>query len=126
MDRERAHAMRLAACVERKGEERFGRFRLPVRDPLVVSAPLKVWIVEVDCGAEVSSRGKRDHSRAVRASQRRPKSRRELEVAEMVGGELRLDAAGVPRQRSRHDARVVDESMDGAAGGEESLSKRVD
>ena len=56
----------------------------------------------------------RDHPRAAAVRQQRPQQVGEREVAEVVGGELRLPARPHPRLRAGHDRRVVDEDVDAA------------
>ena len=107
--------MRLAARVERDGEERVRGFRLAVCNPLVVWAALEVRIVEVDPAAGVTSRRQSNDARALGLSQRGPESRRELKVAEVVGRELGLEPASISRERRRHDARIVHENVERAA-----------
>ena len=44
----------------------------------------------------------------------------------MVGGELRLVAPGVARERARHDAGAVHQDVQRLAGGEEAVREGVD
>src|SRR5438874_12463203 len=103
--------MRLAARIQREREEGVRGLRLPVRDPLVVRTALEVRVLEVDSSIRVPSRRQSDDARAVRLAQRRPEARSELEVAEVVRGELRLEAPPIPDEWSRHDPGVVDQDV---------------
>ena len=47
-------------------------------------------------------------------------------MAEVVDGELRLEAALVPGQRGRHDPSVVDEEVQRAPGGQVSIGEGID
>src|ERR1700682_2056971 len=114
-----------AAPSGRDGAAAAARLGLAVGEPLVVRAPLEVRIVEVDPGPEVPSRRKRDDARPERLAQRRQESRGELERAQVVGRELRLEAAAVPDEWSRHDPRVVHQDVEGAAGREESPGEGI-
>ena len=52
-----------------------------------------------------------DHAGTCRGLQCRQQAEGELEVAEVVGRELRFVAAGIALQRPAHDARVVDQDV---------------
>ena len=67
-------------------------------------------------------RGQRDDAGAAVGGERGPQQVGQREVAEVVGGELRLEfipAHPDPRHRARPDRGVVDEHVDAAAGLEE-------
>jgi len=118
--------MRLAARIECQGEERVGGLRLSIGPPLVVWAALEVRILEVDARAAVPPRRQRHHPRALRAAQRRPEPRRELEVAQMIRRQLRLEPAAVAHERWRHDARVVHQHVQRPARRDEASGERID
>jgi hypothetical protein len=61
-----------------------------------------------------------------RGAQRGQQGQRQLEVAEVVGRELRFVTARVPDQRAAHDARVVDQDVQRAAGVEVAGGEGVD
>ena len=87
--------------------------RTPLRRPMESSAPVPV-------------RAERDHARAFGGCQGGPEAAGELEVAEVVGGELRLVATGVARQRRRHHARVVDEDVERLDRGDDAGCEAID
>jgi hypothetical protein len=47
-------------------------------------------------------------------------------VADVIGGELRLEAATIAFERGRHDPRVVDEDVQWAPGREELPGEGID
>jgi len=126
VDGEGTDAMRLAARIERQGEQGVRRLRLSVRFPLVVGASLELRILEVDPRAAVPARRQRHHPGAIRLAQRWPESRRELEVADVIRRELRLEPARIAYERRRHDSRVVHEHVERPARRHEACGERID
>lgn len=110
-----------AQGVELYDEQRVRRLRLAVRLPLVVAA-LELHIVPADAGEPVTVGGHRDDP-CPAARERRPEPVDERVVAEVVGGELCLQSGADPGLGSGHDARVVDEQVDIAVRGEETLGE---
>ena len=77
--------------------------------------------------ARLCPRDDSDTTRApLAARKRRPEARRQLEVADVVGRQLRLEPARVAHQRRRHDPGVVHQHVQRAARGHEARGKRVD
>ncbi len=103
VDGEGTDAMRLAARIERQGEQGVRRLRLSVRFPLVVGASLELRILEVDPRAAVPARRQRHHPGAIRLAQRWPESRRELEVADVLDASDACEGRARRVERSRTD-----------------------
>lgn len=118
---ERPYARVPAEPVELHGEQHVRRLRLPVRPPLVV-AGAPVHVVPADAGGVVAGGGDRHDPRPARCDHR-PQPVDQGEVAEVVGRELSLPAGADPRLGAGHDARAVDDDVDGASGGEEPLGE---
>ncbi len=76
----------------------------------------EVGVLEVERRADVAARRQRDHAGAVRALQRRQEPHEQLEVADVIDRELRLEPARIARQRRGHDAGVVDQQVERALG----------
>jgi hypothetical protein len=123
---ESADAPPLGDRIERDGEQGIGRLRLAVCQPGVIGAALEVGIVEVDARAPVPVRAERDHAGTLGADEAGPEAAGELEVAEVVAGELGLVAAGIARERRRHHARVVDEDVEHVGRGEDASGEAID
>ena len=123
---EGAHAAPAAERVEVQGEQGVDRLGLRVGGPLVVVAAHEVRIGEVEPAARMSAGRERHHAGLARGHEQRPEPRRQLEVAEMVGGELALVAARIPGQRTGHDGGVVHEQIERPGGGGAGRGKRVD
>jgi hypothetical protein len=82
---------------------------------------LEVQVVEVHSRPQVAPRTQRHDARSAGGGEGVVQAQRECEVAEVVGGEVRLDALRVQREfGQRHDAGVVDEQVErsGPASGE--------
>ena len=112
--------------IEADGEECVGGLGAAVGHPLVVFGALEVRIFEIGRADAVADRTERNHARAVGGLQRGPETRGELEVAEMVGGELRFVAARVAHQGRGHDGGVVDEDVELLGAREETAGESVD
>src|SRR6202034_1403483 len=74
----------------------------------------------------VRARRERDAPGSLRLQQRGPQPRGELEVPEVVRGELKLEATGVLREGDRHDPGVVDEEMERTPRREKARGEGVD
>jgi hypothetical protein len=85
---------------------------LTIRQPPVVSATNEVGVIEVDFRALMVARGKRNDPGACRLSQGRPEAYRQLKMAKMIRGELRLISASIAREGRSHDAGVVDDRVE--------------
>jgi hypothetical protein len=84
-------------------------------------------VIPTDVGLAVGSGRDGDHAGAVRGAQGRQQALGELEVAEVVGGELLFVAACVEDPRTGgHDAGVVDQDVQGASRGAVPRCERVD
>src|SRR4051794_11972716 len=101
MDREAANAGLRAARVEGDGEQRVCGFRLRVCDPLVVGPAQEVRIFEIARAAGVCARGQGYDPRAPGGDEGRPQASRELEMAQVVGRELRLETSPVAGEGRR-------------------------
>ena len=114
VDRERAHAVRLAQLVELQREQRVGALGLAVGEPLVVVAPLEIADRR---GRARSAGGRSTTARPPARLLRRPFSSGHSRAVswkwpEVVGRELAFVAARVAGQRARHDRGVVDQDVD--------------
>jgi len=117
--REGADALSLAEPVQLHGKEHIGRLGLAIGLPPVVAAMEEVGIGEIHLSALVAPGGERHHPRPPRAPQRGPEPRRELEMPQVVGGELGFIAPRIPLEGRGHDAGVVDEHVQGPPRGQE-------
>ena len=112
--------------VSGEGEQHVGRLRLAVAGDGVVGPVVVVGVVEHDVGGAVGPRRDDDDPRPVGPAQRRPEAGGQLEVPEVVGGEVGLVAALVPAERGTPDAGALDEQVQRSTRPLEAVGEGID
>src|SRR4029077_16332552 len=124
MNRESTHTVFLATSVKFDCEQDVGRLGLTIGRPRIVGTALKIDVVEHDGRKTMPPPRKRHDASALRLLQGRPKLSRELEMAEMVGGELKFMTSAVAAKLGhRHDAGTCDQDMEEQSSLQESVHK---
>ena len=98
-------------------------FGLTVRLPFVVRAVFKLRIGKIHHREFVPGGGQIDHPRGGAALEGRRKQTGQQKVADMIRRELRFPTGFGARQRTGHDARVVDQNVQRQLRGKKRLRK---
>src|SRR4029077_12484165 len=100
--RQRANSSRRAPPIEFNRKQNIRGFRLAVGLPPVIGMTLKIRVLKINSCPLVTARRKGNDTRAARLAKCRPKPRRELKMAQVIRGKLRLISPTIASEGRRH------------------------
>mmetsp|Transcript_26182 Transcript_26182/g.33485 ORF Transcript_26182/g.33485 Transcript_26182/m.33485 type:complete len:271 (+) Transcript_26182:119-931(+) len=111
MDTKRGYTKLIPTAIGTERKQGIGRLGLRIGAPLVILAFLVVRIIPVHITANVRCRRQGDQTRRSSLFHRGQKPLCKRHVAKMINAKLAFPARSNPRQRTGHDASIIDQDI---------------